>query len=82
MGRFPDFEIGALPPLPGCIGVTAFVDPRLLDLETVAFNDGHHSKTLTADPRRLFWEEHVTVEPICTDDTWYFEGDSVEVSDA
>jgi Ala-tRNA(Pro) deacylase len=63
---FPAFELGAVPPLPDLLGVTAFVDPVVLDLREVAFADGKQTESIIADPHELFWGQYVVVAPIST----------------
>lgn len=65
--RFPGFELGALPPLPGLLGVRAFVDPKVFDCDEAAFADGRQTESIIASPRELFWGEDVFVEAISRD---------------
>lgn len=80
---FPEYELGALPPLPALLGVTGYLDPTVLEHYLVAFADGKRTESMIASPRRLFWGQPVFVAPL----TWdpdrdlYFEGDSVDVTD-
>jgi len=62
--RFPDFDLGALPPLPGLLGVRAYVDPTAFDHYEVAFADGRQTESIIASSRELFWGEDALVEPI------------------
>lgn len=61
---FPGYELGALPPLPGLLGVRGLVDSDVLDRDEVAFADGTRSVSLVASPREVFWGQDVTVAPI------------------
>ena len=80
--RYPDFDLGALPPLAGLLGVEGFIDSRVFDRDIVAFADGRRTESMTADPRAMFWGEKVFVGPITTDpDEIRFEGDSLDISD-
>lgn len=80
---FPEYELGALPPLPGLLGVTGYLDPAVLEHYLVAFADGRRTESMISSPRRLFWGQPVFVAPV----TWdpdrdlYFEGDSVDVKE-
>lgn len=43
-GRFPDCEVGAMPPFGNLWGVPVFVDQRLREDELIAFNAGNHTE--------------------------------------
>ena len=79
--RFPDFDLGALPPLPGLLGLRAFVDPAVLERDEVAFADGSRTESIIASPRELFWGEDVFVAPISREPEewgpWGFESDAI-----
>ena len=79
--RFPEFDLGALPPLPDLLGARAFVDPTVFDHDEVAFADGSRTESIIASPRELFWGEDVFVAPISRDSEvwgpWRFEGDAI-----
>lgn len=81
MRAFPDFELGALPPLPGLLEVKAYIDPKVFEHEVVAFADGKRTESMLASPRRLFWGEEVWVGPIARDpfEDLRFEGDSIRL---
>lgn len=42
--RFPDCELGAMPPFGNLWGITVFVDERLGEDEHIAFNAGSHTE--------------------------------------
>lgn len=63
----PDFELGALPPLPGALGLGGYVDPAVFDHEVVVFAAGRRTESLLARSRELFWGEEVSVHPISKD---------------
>jgi Ala-tRNA(Pro) deacylase len=46
VSRFPDCEIGAMPPLGGLFGVPVYVDPRVSEDESIYFNAGNHVQTV------------------------------------
>lgn len=76
---YPQFELGALPPLPGLLSVKAYVDPRVFVHDECAFADGLRTGSVIAPTRELFWGEEVWVEPISKEADWYIEGDSIRV---
>jgi Ala-tRNA(Pro) deacylase len=79
--RFPEFELGAIPPLPALLGVRAYVDPTVFEPDEVAFADGRQTESFIASPRELFWGQDVFVAPISRDPEvwgpWEFEGDAI-----
>jgi Ala-tRNA(Pro) deacylase len=52
-GDFPQFELGAIPPLGPMLPAPEVVDRRLLDHERVLCNGGDHRHSLLIDPREL-----------------------------
>jgi Ala-tRNA(Pro) deacylase len=46
IARFPDCEIGAMPPFGNLFGVEVFVDPELQRDEYIYFNAGNHVQTV------------------------------------
>ncbi len=44
--EFPQFELGAVPPLGGLLGLPIYIDRRLVDHETVLFNGGTHTASI------------------------------------
>ena len=81
--RFPLFELGAVPPMPSLLGLPAYVDPSVLEHESVAFADGKQTESMIANPRELLWGEPVFVADICErahpTEGWRFEADPVRV---
>jgi len=45
-GRFPECEIGAMPPFGSLFGLPVFVDPALEKDEYIYFNAGNHMQTV------------------------------------
>ena len=45
--RFPDCELGAMPPFGNLYGMTVYVDGALSEHETIAFNAGTHREVIT-----------------------------------
>jgi len=62
--RFPDFELGAFPPLPELFGSPAYVDPEVLEHTTVVFATGDRSESLRMRTADLFPERETIVAPI------------------
>jgi Ala-tRNA(Pro) deacylase len=80
--NFPGYQLGALPPLPGLLGIVGYVDPSVLEHDAVAFADGRQTQSVMANPREIYWGEKVFVVPLATSHEitpgWWFEGDSVK----
>lgn len=51
--RFPQFELGALPPFGPILEVEEFVDQRLLDHERVLCSGGDHRHSVKVDPNDM-----------------------------
>ena len=51
---FAGYQLGALPPLAGLVGVQVHVDPEVLRHETVAFAAGTQTESVKARPGELF----------------------------
>jgi Ala-tRNA(Pro) deacylase len=54
--RFPDCDLGAMPPFGNLYHMTVYLDSHLAKVETITFNAGTHTETLTmafADFERL-----------------------------
>lgn len=61
---FPDCELGALPPLGSLLGVPAFVDPEVMEHDSVIFAAGTQTASVKANPADLFRDEQVQVTPL------------------
>jgi Ala-tRNA(Pro) deacylase len=61
---FPDFELGAVPPLGSLLGVPTYVDPEVLSHESVVFAAGSQSESVKMRTDELFGDESVTVAPL------------------
>jgi Ala-tRNA(Pro) deacylase len=46
IARFPDCEIGAMPPFGNLFGLKVYVDPGLEEDENIYFNAGNHTQTV------------------------------------
>jgi Ala-tRNA(Pro) deacylase len=65
--RFPEFEIGALPPVGPNRDVIEVVDGRLLDHERVLCAGGDHRHSLRIDPNDIVRLAGARVADICQD---------------
>lgn len=63
----PGMELGSLPPLGGLLKMHAYVDPEVLEHETVVFAAGVQTESIQARSEDLFREEVVTVAKITKD---------------
>ena len=61
---FPDFELGALPPLGSLLGVQVCVDPEVTAHETVVFAAGTQTESVKVRTEDLFRDEAVSVVPV------------------
>ena len=57
--KFPDCELGAMPPFGHLYGMEVFVAGSLIRADSISFNAGNHSEILTMP----FWEFERLVEP-------------------
>jgi len=57
--KFPDCELGAMPPFGHLYGMEVFVAGSLIRADTISFNAGNHTEILTMP----FWEFERLVEP-------------------
>jgi Ala-tRNA(Pro) deacylase len=65
LGRdFPDFELGALPPLGSLLGAPLYVDQEVLQHETVVFAAGSQTKSVRLRTADLLQHEQVTTLPL------------------
>lgn len=61
---FPEFELGALPPLGSLLGAPAFVDPEVMEQETLLFSGGTQTESVKVRAEDLFRAEPTTVLPV------------------
>lgn len=61
---FPDFELGALPPLGSLLGAQLYVDQEVLQLETVVFAAGSQTESVQIRTADLLQHEQVTTLPL------------------
>jgi Ala-tRNA(Pro) deacylase len=63
---FPEFELGAVPPLGSLLGAPAFVDPEVMEHETILFAAGIQTQSMRVRAGDLFRAEPATVLPVVT----------------
>jgi len=61
---YPDFELGAFPPLGSLLAAPLYVDPKVMEGETVVFAAGTADKSLRVTTRDLFSDENPVVAPL------------------
>jgi Ala-tRNA(Pro) deacylase len=61
---FPEFELGALPPLGSLLGAPLYVDQEVLQHETVVFAAGSQTESVQLKTADLLKHEHVTALPL------------------
>jgi Ala-tRNA(Pro) deacylase len=61
---FPEFELGALPPLPSLLHVPVVIDPHLLRHRTITFSSGSQRESVRTSPHRLFTGASITITPV------------------
>jgi prolyl-tRNA editing enzyme YbaK/EbsC (Cys-tRNA(Pro) deacylase) len=65
---FPDFELGAFPPLGSLLHAPVFVDPAVMRHETIVFAAGRADTSLRARTEALFRDEDAVVTPLVRDE--------------
>lgn len=61
---YPEFELGAVPPLPSLLHVPVVIDPSVFDHASVTFAAGTTRESVRTDPEHLFTGATITVAPI------------------
>lgn len=61
---FAGFELGSLPPIPSLLGIPVYVDPELLDHETVVFAGGNQTESVQVLTQDLFRDERYAAAPL------------------
>ncbi|HKH42328.1 MAG TPA: YbaK/EbsC family protein [Solirubrobacterales bacterium] len=64
---FPQFELGALPPLGEMLPAPEIVDRRVLDHDRVLCNAGDHTHSLLLDPREIVRASNADVADVRAD---------------
>lgn len=62
--RFPDHELGALPPLSMLLLVPMYVDPSIAELDEVVFAAGRQDVSVKMVTRDLFGSDPVVITPL------------------
>jgi Ala-tRNA(Pro) deacylase len=62
---FPDFEVGALPPIGPLLPAPEVLDRRLLDHERIVFAAGDHRHGILIEPNDLVQLTQATVADVC-----------------
>lgn len=61
---FPEYELGALPPLPTLLHVPVVIDPTLVAHRRITFAAGTQRESIQADSDEVFTGASVTIAPI------------------
>jgi Ala-tRNA(Pro) deacylase len=61
---FPGYELGALPPIGSLFGIQTFVDPDVMEHDTVVFAAGSQMESMKLRTDDLFRDEPVTIAPL------------------
>jgi Ala-tRNA(Pro) deacylase len=61
---FPDFELGALPPLGSLLGAPLYLDQEVLQHETVVFAAGSRTESVQLRTADLLQHQQVTALPL------------------
>lgn len=61
---FPEFELGAMPPLPSLLHVPVVIDPHVLHHRAITFSSGSQRESVRTAPHRLFTGADITITPI------------------
>ncbi len=61
---FPGVELGAFPPLGSMFGLPTYVDPEVMEHETVVFPAGTQTESVRVRREDLFRDEAITVAPL------------------
>jgi Ala-tRNA(Pro) deacylase len=64
---YPEFELGAVPPLGGAHGDRVIVDRRLADRDTVVLEAGTHDESIRLPTQELLRLTRAQVADICAD---------------
>jgi Ala-tRNA(Pro) deacylase len=61
---FPGYELGALPPIGSLFGIQTFVDPEVMQHDTIVFAAGSQTESVKLRTEDLFRDEPVTIAPL------------------
>lgn len=61
---FPGYKLGAIPPLGSLFGIPTYVDPEVMEHETVVFAAGTQTQSVRVRTEDLFRDEPATIVPV------------------
>jgi Ala-tRNA(Pro) deacylase len=61
---FPGYELGALPPLGSLLSAPTYLDPEVMEHETIVFAAGSRTESVEVRTEDLFRGEPVSVSPL------------------
>lgn len=61
---FPEFELGAMPPLPSMMHLPVVIDPSILEHRTITFAAGTQRESVRTSSDGLFTGASITLTPI------------------
>jgi Ala-tRNA(Pro) deacylase len=61
---FPEFELGAMPPLPSMVHVPVVIDPAVFEHRRITFAAGTQRESVRTSPEGLFTGASVDIAPI------------------
>ncbi|MEX2556118.1 MAG: YbaK/EbsC family protein [Actinomycetota bacterium] len=62
---FADYQLGAIPPLAGLLGIPLYVDEELARHESVVFASGKQTESVKMRTADLLADQKVTIVPLC-----------------
>jgi Ala-tRNA(Pro) deacylase len=65
--QFPDYEIGAVPPLTMLLLAPMYVDPAVVEREEVVFAAGRSDLSIRMATRDLFGNDPIVIAPLTTE---------------
>jgi len=65
--RFPDYELGALPPLSMLLLVPMYVDPSIAEQDKIVFAAGRRDVSVLMATRDLFGSDPVVITPLTSE---------------
>jgi Ala-tRNA(Pro) deacylase len=64
---FPDYELGALPPLGLFFLAPMYVDPAVADRRSVVFRAGKHRLSIAMSTKALFRDDPIVITPLTSE---------------
>ena len=65
--QFPDYELGALPPLSMLLLAPLYVDPAVVERNEIVFSAGRRDVSIKMATRDLFGNDPVVIAPLTTE---------------